>query len=50
MDSKVVGVTNSGEDDSYCRGRSVGHGVGYSGGEDSYCKVQSVVCSGLRCI
>ena len=39
-----------GEDESYCRGHSVGHGVGYSGGEDSYCKVQSVVCSGLRCI
>ena len=43
VDNNVVGVTNSGEDNSYCGGHSVGHGVVYSEGVNSNCEGCSVV-------
>ena len=44
--SHVLGVTNSGENNSHCGGRSVGHGTVYSGGEESNGEGQSVDFSG----
>ena len=46
VDDNIVDVTNSGEDNPHCGGRSVGHGTVYSGGEQSNGEGQSVVYSG----